>query len=150
MGAPPVAPPAAIPVLAQFAVLRGTQALEASLTSIGQTTPSGLPGQASQPLDRFAAELMLMQGSDEQGGTEGFAIASGNALPMAMKGHVVAQAFLGIDMKCARCHDGPNVPFAQSDLFGLAAMLDEKSVTVDLASTVVVPPSPNQSRNSGA
>ena len=51
VGAPPVAPPAAIPVLAQFAVLRGTQALEASLTPIGQTTPSGLPGQASQPLD---------------------------------------------------------------------------------------------------
>ena len=99
---------------------------------------------ANKPLDRFAAELLLMQGSDEQGGTEGFAIASGNALPMAMKGHVVAQAFLGIDMKCARCHDGPNVPFAQSDLFGLAAMLDEKSVTVDLASTVVVPPGGRQ------
>jgi len=95
---------------------------------------------ANKPLDRFAAELMLMQGSDEQGGTAGFAIASGNALPMAMKGHVVAQAFLGIDMKCARCHDGPNVPFAQSDLFGLAAMLDEKPITVDLASTVVTPP----------
>jgi hypothetical protein len=52
VGAPPVAPAAAIPVLAEFAVLRGTQALEASLTPIGQTTPFGLPGQASQPLDR--------------------------------------------------------------------------------------------------
>jgi len=97
--------------------------------------------KANKPYDRFAAELILMQGTDEQGGTAGFAMASGNAQPMAMKAHVVAQAFLGVDLKCARCHDGPSTPsFDQKDLFQLAAMLDEKPVTVDPASTVVVPP----------
>lgn len=96
---------------------------------------------ANKPLDRFAAELILMQGTDEQGGTAGFAIASGNAQPMAMKAHVVSQAFLGVDLKCARCHDGPSTPrFDQGDLFSLAAMLDEKPIAVDLASTVVIPP----------
>ena len=62
VGAPPVAPPAIIPVLAEFAVLRGTQALEASLTPAGQTTTLlGLPGQASKPLstplNRYAKAL---------------------------------------------------------------------------------------------
>lgn len=96
---------------------------------------------ANKPLDRFAAELILMQGTDEQGGTAGFAIASGNAQPMAMKAHVISQAFLGVDLKCARCHDGPSTPrFDQSDLFNLAAMLDERPLTIDAASTVVVPP----------
>lgn len=97
--------------------------------------------KANKAYDRFAAELILMQGTDEQGGTAGFAIASGNAQPMAMKAHVVAQAFLAVDLKCARCHDGPSTPsFDQADLFSLAAMLDEKPLTVDSASTVVVPP----------
>jgi len=95
---------------------------------------------ANKPMDRFAAELILMQGGDDQGGPAGFAISAGNDLPMAMKGHVVAQAFLGIDMKCARCHDAPYAPLEQADLFGLAAMLDEKTLTVPAASTVTVPP----------
>lgn len=94
---------------------------------------------ANKPMDRFAAELILMQGDDGQGGTEGFAMSSGNDLPMAMKGHVLAQAFMGIDMKCARCHDAPYAPLEQADLFGLAAMLDEKPLVVPKASTVQVP-----------
>lgn len=95
---------------------------------------------ANKPMDRFAAELILMQGDNDQGGTEGFAMSSGNDLPMAMKGHVLAQAFMGIDMKCARCHDAPFAPIEQADLFGLAAMLDEKTLSVPKASTVQVPP----------
>jgi hypothetical protein len=95
---------------------------------------------ANKPMDQFASELILMQGADDQGGTAGFAQASGNDLPMAMKGHVLAQAFLGVDMKCARCHDSPSAPIEQADLFGLAAMLGEAPLTVPKASTVVVPP----------
>jgi hypothetical protein len=63
---------------------------------------------------------------------------------MAMKGHVLAQAFLGIDMKCARCHDSPTAPIEQGDLFALAAMLGESPLTVPKASTVVVPPGARQ------
>jgi hypothetical protein len=99
---------------------------------------------ANKPMDRFAVELILMQGDDEQGGTAGFALSSGNDLPMAMKGHVLAQAFLGVDMKCARCHDAPFAPVRQSDLFGLAAMLEEKPLSVPKGSTVVVPPGARQ------
>jgi hypothetical protein len=67
-----------------------------------------------------------------------------------MKGHVLAQAFLGIDMKCARCHDSPSAPIEQGDLFGLAAMLGEAPLTVPKASTVVVPPGARQPAVSSA
>jgi len=106
--------------------------------------------EANKPLDQFASELIMMQGDDDQGGTAGFAQSSGNDLPMAMKGHVLAQAFLGVDMKCARCHDAPNAPIEQGDLFGLAAMLGESTLTVPKASTVVVPPGARQPAVSSA
>jgi hypothetical protein len=89
----------------------------------------------NKPLDQFAAELILMEGNDEAGGTAGFAQASGNDLPMAMKAHVIGKAFLGIDMKCARCHDAPNAPVEQADLFALAAMLAERPIVVPAEST---------------
>ena len=42
---------------------------------------------------------------------------------MAAKAHILAKAFLGVEMQCARCHDAPYHPFEQKDLFSLAAML---------------------------
>lgn len=92
------------------------------------------------PLDRFATELILMEGRDEQNGPAGFALASGNDVPMAMKGQVISRAFLALDLNCARCHDAPQHPFAQRDLFSLAAMLEERAVTVPKTSVVVTPP----------
>ena len=35
-----------------------------------------------------------------------------------------------MEMKCARCHDAPNHPFNQEDLFKLAAMLQRKPLKV--------------------
>jgi len=89
-------------------------------------------------LDRFATELILMEGSNERGGTAGFAQATNNDAPMAMKAHVVLQAFMAVDMKCARCHDSPTSAVTQRDLFNLAAMLRESPVKVP--KTSVVPP----------
>ncbi|HEX3654544.1 MAG TPA: DUF1553 domain-containing protein [Pirellulales bacterium] len=91
----------------------------------------------NKPLDQFAAELLLMDGIDELGGTAGFGQASGNDLPMAMKAHVIGKAFLGIDMKCARCHDAPNAAVGQADLFSLAAMLEERPIVVPAQSVVL-------------
>jgi hypothetical protein len=91
------------------------------------------------PLDRFVTELILMEGSDEQIGPAGFALASGNDLPMAMKGQVITRAFLALDLKCARCHDSPHHAYAQRDLFSLAGMLSERPVTVPKSSVVIVP-----------
>ena len=79
------------------------------------------------PFDRFATELILMedQGSSKSAndGPAGFALATGNDVPMAMRSHVTMKAFAAVDLKCARCHDSPVDDFLQADLFRLAAYL---------------------------
>lgn len=92
----------------------------------------------NKPIDRFATELILMRGSKWSGGSAGFAEASQNDVPMAAKAHVIGSAFLGVDMKCARCHDAPYHEWKQGDLFQMAAMLDRKSLKLPTTSTVPV------------
>lgn len=90
----------------------------------------------NKPMDQFATELVLMEGSVLGGGPAGFSMASMNDAPMASKAHIAARAFLGIEMQCARCHDAPFHPFKQESLFSLAAMLSNAPVTVPTTSTV--------------
>ena len=54
----------------------------------------------NKPMDLFVTELLRMRGSERYGGPAGFGVASQNDVPMAMKGTVVAAAFLGVEMKC--------------------------------------------------
>ena len=87
-------------------------------------------------LDRLVTELVLLRGSEREGGSAGFGYAADNDAPFAAKGHVVASAFLGIDLQCARCHDSPYHSTKQRDLYALAAMFERKPVTVPKSSTV--------------
>lgn len=87
-------------------------------------------------LDRMVTELLLMRGDAAHGGSAGFAQAAENDAPFAAKGHIVASAFLGIELQCARCHDSPYHSTTQRDLFSLAAMLERKTVTVPKTSRV--------------
>jgi mono/diheme cytochrome c family protein len=90
----------------------------------------------NKPMDLFVTELLRMRGSEKFGGPAGFGIASQNDAPMAMKGTVVAAAFLGVEMKCARCHDAPAHVSTQRELFQLAAMLGTKAQKVPVTSSV--------------
>ena len=89
-----------------------------------------------KPLDRMATELILMRGSPHEGGSAGFAMAGENDSPMAAKGHIVASAFLGIELQCARCHDSPYHSTSQEDLYSLAAMLNRKQLAPPQTSRV--------------
>ena len=89
-----------------------------------------------RPMDLFVTELLRMQGSERFGGPAGFGTASGNDVPMAAKGTIVSTAFLGVEMKCARCHDAPAHQSSQQDLFELAALLETKSIDVPTTSSV--------------
>ncbi|HSJ02133.1 MAG TPA: DUF1549 domain-containing protein, partial [Verrucomicrobium sp.] len=80
----------------------------------------------NKPMDLFVTELLHMNGSVRFGGPAGFGVASQNDVPMAAKGTIVSSAFLGVETKCARCHDSPAHESLQEDLFALAAMLAEK------------------------
>jgi hypothetical protein len=92
----------------------------------------------NKPMDLFVTELIRMRGSVRFGGPAGFGVASQNDVPMAMKGTVISSAFLGVEMKCARCHDAPAHVSTQRDLFQLAALLEAKPVTLPATSSVAL------------
>ena len=92
----------------------------------------------NKPMDRFAWELVMLQGSQLNGGPSGFAVATQNDVPMAEKAHTLGKAFLALEMKCARCHDAPAHHFKQEDLFSIAAMLQRTAITLPESSTVPV------------
>ena len=87
-------------------------------------------------IDRWVSVLLRMEGSKLGGGPAGFAMAAQNDVPMAAKAHVATSAFLGANMKCARCHDAPYHEWTQKDLFGLAAMLKREPIKVPATSSV--------------
>jgi hypothetical protein len=89
-----------------------------------------------KPFDRFVTELVLQRGSEREGGSAGFGMAADNDAPFAHKGQILASAFLGVELQCAKCHDSPYHSTKQSDLYSLAAMLARKNVTVPKTSTV--------------
>jgi hypothetical protein len=91
-------------------------------------------------MDRFASLLVEHEGSTWYGGTSGFSVATENDAPLAAKAQVLVKAFLGEDLKCARCHDSPYHPFKQRDTFQLAAMLAGQSQRLPGSSTVPVRP----------
>jgi len=90
----------------------------------------------NKPMDLFVTELLRMKGSERFGGPAGFGVASQNDVPMAAKGTIVSTAFLGVEMKCARCHDSPANISTQQDLFELAGMLGTKAIEVPTTSSV--------------
>lgn len=89
-----------------------------------------------KPMDLFVTELIRMEGSALFGGPAGFGLAAQNDAPMAEKAMIVSSAFLGVEMKCARCHDSPANQTKQQDLFELAAMLGRKPIKLPVTSSV--------------
>lgn len=90
----------------------------------------------NKPFDRFVTELIMMEGSEYFGGPAGFGMATQNDAPMAAKANIIGQAFLGVNMKCARCHDAPYHDLLQRDLFSVAAMLSRGPTQVPKTSTI--------------
>ncbi len=89
-----------------------------------------------KPLDLMVTELLRLKGSSAAGGPAGFGIASQNDVPMAAKATIVTTAFLGMETKCARCHDAPAHTAKQEQVFALAALLTTKPVKVPQTSSV--------------
>ncbi len=94
----------------------------------------------NKPPDLFATELIRMEGSERYGGPAGFGTATQNDLPMAAKGIIVSSAFLGVEMKCARCHDSPTHVSLQQDLLQLAALLKQQPIKLPASSSVPMGP----------
>jgi len=101
----------------------------------------------NKPIDRLVSELVMMEGSVYGGGPAGFELATQNDVPMAAKANILTTAFLGMDMKCSRCHDAPFHNHTQKQLFGLAGMLARKPVLVPASSSVPVDETHQAKRN---
>lgn len=101
----------------------------------------------NKPIDHLVSELVMMKGSVYGGGPAGFELATQNDVPMAAKANILTTAFLGLDMKCSRCHDAPFHNHTQKQLFGLAGMLARKSVRVPASSSVPVDETHQAKRN---
>lgn len=86
--------------------------------------------------DRMVTELVTFAGGTYSGAAGGFKLATQNDVPMAAKAHVLGTAFLGIEMKCARCHDAPFHSAKQEQLFAMAAMLRNGPIKVPSSSSV--------------
>jgi hypothetical protein len=95
----------------------------------------------NKPMDRFATELVMMEGSVYGGGPAGFGLATQNDVPMADRAQVLSSAFLAMNLACARCHDAPYHDFKQQDLFSLAAALKRAPEEVPASSSI--PPNAN-------
>jgi Protein of unknown function (DUF1553)/Protein of unknown function (DUF1549)/Planctomycete cytochrome C/Concanavalin A-like lectin/glucanases superfamily len=89
-----------------------------------------------KPMDRMVSELIMLRGSEREGGSAGFGMAADNDSPLASRSIVAASAFLGVNLQCARCHDSPYHSTTQQDLFATASMLARKPLTVPKTSTV--------------
>ncbi len=90
----------------------------------------------NKPMDRFATELIAMEGSVYGGGPAGFGLATQNDVPMADRAQIVSAAFLAMNLACARCHDAPYHDFKQKDLFSLAALLKQAPQDVPKSSSI--------------
>lgn len=72
----------------------------------------------NKPMDQFAREILLAQGSIYQQGQANFYKVSSNPTDLA---ETTAQVFLGVRLQCARCHQHPYEAYSQQDYYGLAA-----------------------------
>ncbi|EMI15855.1 secreted protein containing DUF1549 [Rhodopirellula maiorica SM1] len=90
----------------------------------------------NKPIDRMVTELIMMRGSPDTGGSAGFRLSGESDAPYAEKANILAAAFLGVDLQCARCHDSPYHSTLQRDLYSLSAMLERKTVQVPKTSRV--------------
>lgn len=88
------------------------------------------------PIDWMVTQLIQQRGDAAAGGPAGFGLASQNDSPFAAKGTIVSAALLGVDLKCARCHDSPNGSTKQEQLFQLGALLAAGPLDVPKSSSV--------------
>ena len=89
-----------------------------------RTTRSWLRDALSKnkPYDQFARELLTSSGGTYQALPTNFYTVQKKPEDMAT---FVSQAFLGVSLECARCHDHPSEKWKRDDFMGLAAFFSQ-------------------------
>ncbi len=74
----------------------------------------------NKPYDQFVTEILTATGSTwEVGAVNFFARSTEDTTTLA------AQAFLGVSIECARCHDHPSAKWARDDFLSMAAFFSQ-------------------------
>ena len=74
--------------------------------------------EENKPWDQFARELVQAQGSAFKNGPTNFYRSSNSPQELA---ETTAQAFLGVRIQCAKCHNHPYERWTQSQYYQMAA-----------------------------
>ncbi len=75
--------------------------------------------QGRRPLNEMARELLIANGDPLEYGPANFYLVAGDARGQA---EYVSQAFLGVRLRCANCHNHPLDRWTQNDYHGFAAV----------------------------
>ncbi len=85
----------------------------------------------NKPFDQLARELIAPPTSESQGYIDGIKwrgeVSAGQTLPIQFS-QSISQSFLGINMKCASCHDSFVDHWTLKDAYGLAAIYAEETL----------------------
>jgi hypothetical protein len=71
----------------------------------------------NKPWDRFAREILTASGSTFQNGAAGYFLMHKDAIDLT---ETTSQAFLGMSITCARCHNHPLEKWTQDQYYGMA------------------------------
>jgi len=87
----------------------------------------------NKPFDQFTRELIAPPSQDSAGFIDGIEwrgnVSAGQTLPIQFS-QSVSQSFLGINMKCASCHDSFLDRWTLDDAYGLAAIYSGESLDI--------------------
>ncbi|MEX0728871.1 MAG: DUF1549 and DUF1553 domain-containing protein [Planctomycetaceae bacterium] len=86
--------------------------------------------QAGVPYDQFVRDILLARGSLEQA-PQGLFFTAVEAKPSELASNS-SRAFLGMQIRCAECHDHPFDTWKQDDFWGLAAFFARVQAPADV------------------
>lgn len=89
--------------------------------------------QENKPFDTMVRELVAPPGKESAGFINGIkwrgTVSAGQTLPIQFS-QSISQSFLGINMKCASCHDSFIDRWTLADAYGLAAIYSDEPIEV--------------------
>jgi hypothetical protein len=93
---------------------------------------------ANKSWDRFARELVTATGGTLENGAASFYVIHKDPIDIT---ETLSQAFLGMSLTCARCHNHPMEKWTQDDYYGMANLFSRVSLksTTEPADVMVAP-----------
>lgn len=89
--------------------------------------------KSNKPFDQMVRELVAPQDKSSSGFIDGIkwrgTVSAGQTLPIQFS-QSISQSFLGINMKCASCHDSFIDRWTLADAYGLAAIYSEEPLEI--------------------